>query len=49
MSHRTSSPCGLFSPAEGKVKLSDDVIDKIGSMRYANVRFWGSAEYLMGL
>ena len=28
MSQRTSSPCGLFSRAEDKVKLSDDVIEE---------------------
>jgi hypothetical protein len=26
VSQRRSSPCGLFSRAEGKLKLSDDVI-----------------------
>jgi hypothetical protein len=39
----------LFSLAEDKDETSDDAIKKIGSMRYANVRFWGSAEYLIGL
>jgi hypothetical protein len=28
VSQRTSSPCGLFSRAEDKLKLSDDVIEE---------------------
>ena len=28
MSQRRSSPCGLFSRAEDKLKLSDDVIEE---------------------
>jgi len=29
MSQRTSGTCGLFSRAEDKLKLSDDVIEKV--------------------
>ena len=29
MSQRTSGPCGLFSGAEDKLKLSDEVIEKV--------------------
>jgi hypothetical protein len=43
------SPTGFFSLAKDTMKTSDDVIEKIDSMRYANVRFRGSAEYLKSL